>query len=200
MARKSQAKHRTRGRAGQALEASRRRVNQETVDEMATLRRQGLTFQEIGARLGCSERTARRYAGRVEPQIQLPAATSEKEARDPREMTASLARWFSELLYGLEENPRPRESVRFMAEANRMIGERLDAMDSLTLGLMDKDVSLRHRFLKETIGRLYGDFKHHVQWDLQWTMLDTAASAVNWIPPRERPVIICDEDDFDDDG
>jgi hypothetical protein len=182
------------------MEASRRRVNQESVDEMAALRRQGLTFKEIGARLGCSERTARRYVGRVEPQIQLPPASPEQEAQDPRHLRETLGRWFSDFLYGLEESPRPRESVRFMAEANRMIGERLDALDPLTLGLLDRDKSLRHRFLRETIGKLYGDFRRHVQWDLQWTMLDMAASAVNWIPPRERPVIYCDEDDFDEDG
>lgn len=59
-------------RSRRALGVTRRRVTQEKVDQMAHLRRQGLTFADIGARLGCSERTARRYAGRVEPRLQLP--------------------------------------------------------------------------------------------------------------------------------
>jgi hypothetical protein len=185
--------------AGSALEASRRRVNQETVDQMAELRRQGLTFKEIGARLACSERTVRRYAGRVEPQIELPPATAAPEAQDPRYLRETLARWFSDFLYAFDKHPRPRESVRFMAEANRMIRERLDTLDPLTLGLLDKDEGLRHRFLKETVGKLYDDFRRHIQWDAQWTMQDTAASATNWIPPRERPVIYADEDAFDED-
>lgn len=155
------------GAPATAHEASRRRVNQETVDQMATLRRQGLTFKEIGTRLGCSERTARRYAGRVEPRIELPPATPDPETLDPRHLRESLGRWFSDFLYAFGNHPRPRESVRFMAEANRMIGERLETLDPLTLGLLDKDVGLRHRFLKETVGKLYGDFKRHIEWDLQ---------------------------------
>jgi hypothetical protein len=181
------------------LEITRRRVNQESVDAMAELRRQGLTFKEIGARLGCSERTARRYARRVEPQIQLPPPTPEPEPEDPRRLRERLARWFSDFLYEFPGDPRPRESVRFLAEANRMIGERLGLLDPLTLELLSKDVGLRRRFLKETIGQLYGDFRSHVQWDAQWTMLDTAASATNWIPPGEQPVIYADDDDFNDD-
>ena len=103
------------GAAESTLEASRHRVNQEMVDQMADLRRQGLTFKEIGAHLACSERTARRYAGQVEPQIQLPPATPEPEADDPRRLRERLARWFSNFLYEFPDHPRPRESVRFMA-------------------------------------------------------------------------------------
>jgi hypothetical protein len=184
---------------GNTFETTRRRVNQESVDAMAELRRQGLTFKEIGARLGCSERTARRYAGQIEPQIHLPPAAPEPEADDPRRLRERLARWFSDFLYEFPDHPRPGESVRFMAEANRMIAERLDALDPLTLELLYKDCDLHHRFLKETIGQLYGDFLSHIQWDAQWTMIDPATSAANWIPPRERPVIYADDDDFDDD-
>ena len=66
--------------------AARRRVTQESIDQMAVLRRQGLPFEEIGARVGCSERTARRYAGRVQPQLHLPEANPEPEVEDPRRM------------------------------------------------------------------------------------------------------------------
>ena len=40
-----------------ASKSTRRRVTQEMIDQMAELRRQGLSFAEIGARVGCSDRT-----------------------------------------------------------------------------------------------------------------------------------------------
>ena len=60
---------------------TRHRVTQGMVNRMAELRRQGLTFQEIGARVGCSERTARRKVGQVEPQINLPQRGPEPLAK-----------------------------------------------------------------------------------------------------------------------
>ena len=39
---------------------------------MAELRREGLGFAEVGARRGFSERTARRFVGKVEPRLTLP--------------------------------------------------------------------------------------------------------------------------------
>lgn len=133
-------------------DATRHRVTQETVDKMAALRRQGLTFQEIGQRVGSSERTARRYAGRVQPQLHLPSAHPEPEVEDPRQMRERLARWFSDFLYKLNDHPRPRESVTFLGEATRLMRERLDATDPLTLELMAKDVELRKRFVLEVVG------------------------------------------------
>ena len=76
--------------------SSRRRVNQESVDEMAELRRQGLTFKDIGLRAGCSERTARRYAGMVEPRIQLPGTAAEPQHKEAAVLRDELSRWHSE--------------------------------------------------------------------------------------------------------
>ena len=178
-----------------AAGATRHRVTQETIDEMAALRRQGLTFKEIGQRVGSSERTARRYAGRVQPQLQLPPANPEPEVEDPRQMRERLARWFSDLLYKLNDHPRPRESVTFLAEATRMLRERLDATDPLTMELMIKDVELRRRFVVEVVGQLYSDYKGMVHFETEFGQMSPSQAAAGWRPPRERPVIEPEDDD-----
>jgi hypothetical protein len=189
---KQRSRHETIVLAGNT---SRRRVTQETVDEMATLRRQGLTFKEVGQRVGSSERTARRYVGRVQPQLHLPSANPEPEVEDPRQMRERLARWFSDLLYKLNDNPRPRESVTFLGEATRMMRERLEATDPLTLELMIKDVELRKRFVVEVVGRLYSDYKLLVHMDVEFSQMSPSQAAAAWRPPRERPAIEPEDDD-----
>jgi hypothetical protein len=151
---------------------------------MAALRRQGLTFKEIGQRVGGSERTARRYAGRVQPQLHLPSAHPEPEVEDPHQIRERLARWFSDFLYKQNGNPRPRESVTFLAEATRMLRERLDATDPLTLELMVKDVELRKRFLLEVVGRLYSDYKLIVHFDIEFGQMSPSQAAAGWRPPE----------------
>ena len=182
------------GPTHRATKSTRRRVTQETVDQMAEFRRQGLPFAEIGARLGCSERTARRYVGHVEPQLHLPQRNPEPKADDPREMRERLARWFSEVLYSLPDSPRPRESVGFLSESNRLIQERLAGMDPLTLELLLRDLELRKRFLREVVGPLYADFRSHVTFDTGFG-IEGSISATSWRPPRERPALPVHEDD-----
>jgi hypothetical protein len=167
-----------------ALQASRQRVNQESVDQMAELRRQGLTFKEIGARVGCSERTARRYAGRVEPRIQLPPATPEPVDEDPHQLREGLARWLSDFLYKYPDHPHPNLSVRFMDEAVREFRKALEPVDPLTLGLLSKDHALRLRFIRESIGWLLATYRRHIEWDANWQCLSAAESAAEWRPPR----------------
>jgi hypothetical protein len=131
---------RNRPRAARKSEgAPKRRVNQEAIDEMAALRRQGLSFEEIGARAGCSERTARRYVSQVLTQLHLPQPTPEPEAQDPRRLRETLARGFSESLYRAEDFPQPRLSVTFLAEATRVVHDCLEAVPPLTLELMSRD-------------------------------------------------------------
>ncbi len=189
MSRTTKTRRRRPGAAGTVLKASRQRVNQEKVDQMAAYRRQGLTNEEIGIRLGCSERTVRRYTGQVEPQIHLPPAIPEPEPASPGRLREDLARWFSDLLYKNEEHPRPRESVRFMAEAMRLVRERLAESDPLVLELLVKDSRMRLSLLNEAVGETYHDFKRFIKWQATWEHLDTASSAVKWVPRRERPVI-----------
>ena len=166
---------------------------------MAALRRQGLTFKEIGARLGCSERTARRYVGNVLPQLNLPQAAPEPEAEDPRRMRDLLARGLSDTLYRLEQFPQPRLSVAFLAEATRLIQKCLEELPPLTLELMMSDSALRTRFLKETVGALYTDYKNFVLFDIGLGGMTAAQSAAGWRPPGERPERSdLDDEDIDD--
>lgn len=174
----------------------RRRVTQEAIDQMAELRRQGLPFEEIGARLGCSERTARRYSGRVQPQLHLPAANPEPDVEDPRRMRDRLARWCSDVLYNMPGDPRPQHSVTFLAEAARLVQERLAGLDVLTLELMLRDTELRKRFMREVVGYLWGDFSSHVRFDTGFG-IETSVSAAEWRPLRERTHEVAE--DFDDD-
>jgi hypothetical protein len=184
-------------------------VTQETVDQMAELRRQGLPFAEIGARLGCSERTARRYVGHVEPQLHLPQRNPDAEAEDPRQLRERLTSEFLELLY---EDTRLRSltftwhrvddmtqravyggppSILFLSEAERLIREQLDRIGLLALRFLALDKRSKHRFLREVVGSLYQDY---VRWH-QFSQ-NLGETGETWRPPRERPALDVDEDDI----
>jgi len=188
-------KRRTRpSSGGKPTGATRQRVSQETIDEMARLRRQGLTCQKIGQRVGCGERTVRRYVKQVLPQLHLPQGRPEPKVEDPRKMRERLARGFSEALYRSDEYPRPRASVAFLAEGTRLIEEKLDRLPSLTLELMTKDSALRGRFLVETVGALYQDYRSYVRLECQLGPMMPDEAAARWHPLNERPELQ-DEDD-----
>jgi hypothetical protein len=133
--------------------ASHRRVTQELVDAMEQLRRQGLTFADIGARLGCSERTARRYVGQVEPRIDLPGKRTKLDADALREqLTEDFARaaWI-----GWKRWP----STEFVNEVNRQVEERLAAMRPETLRLLVEDARMRGQLFAQILVPLYQDFR-----------------------------------------
>lgn len=163
---------------------ARRRVTQEAIDRMTALRRQGFTFRGIGSRLGCSERTVRRYVGKVEPQLHLPEASPPPEVEDARQLRDWLARWFSEQWYRVEAYPRPRDSVAFLAESNRLIQERLCEMDQLTLALLRRDRALRLRFVLEALGPLYDGFRCVVEIDDKLGT-EYSVSVAQWRPAQE---------------
>jgi hypothetical protein len=186
----------------------RRRVTQERIDEMAELRRQGSTFGEIGARLGCSERTARRYVGKVRPQLYLPQADPEA---NPRTLCEQLASRFLDLLHRdpqlrsltftwrrVDDETQVAEyggppSILFLSEAERLIRERLEGLGVLALRLLALDKRSQHRFLREVVGCLYRDY-------VQWTefVQSFGDTGEDWRPPRERPPAEeTDEDDMD---
>jgi hypothetical protein len=165
--------------------APKRRVTQESINEMAALRRQGLTFQGIGARLGCSERTARRYVGQVRSQLQLPEAVPESTVEEPHRMRDWLARFFSNILYHYKGYPEPSLSVAFLAEATRLIEESLEALPALTLELLMNDPALRIRFLKEATGSLYLSYRHSVRFEVELGHMEPAEAARLWARNRE---------------
>jgi len=166
---------------------------------MAELRRQGLGFAEIGARRSLSERTARRYVGKVEPQLTLPQGDAEPET-DPRALRERFARDFLEILYRDKRlnalTMRLRKigpdaevaeyggppSILFLNEAERLLRERLDSMGVLALRLLARTKQLQARFLRETVGSLYSDY-------VAWHRLANtfAQTGEDWRPPRERP-------------
>lgn len=152
------------------------------VDRMAELRRQGLTFEEISERVRCSERTARRKVGHVQPRIELPRSSTELE-RDPAALRERLARIFAEHLQkGWERWP----SARFVSEANRQFQERLATMDPQTLFLVAMDRRMRSKLFLEVVGPLYRDFVTftHMQDQLAGSGLDV--SQWEWRPAHER--------------
>lgn len=157
-------------------------MTQGMVDRMAELRRQGVTFEEIGLRVGCSERTARRKVGHVEPRIELPQSRPELE-RDPDALRERLARMFAaHLQKGWERWP----SARFVAEANRQFLERLAEMDPQTLHLVAMDGRMRSNLFLEVMGPLYRDFASFTQMQEQMAGSGLDVSHWEWRPPRER--------------
>ena len=186
----------------------RRRVTQERIDEMGELRRQGWTFGDIGARLGCSERTARRYVGKVRPHLCLPQADPEPET-NPRTLYEQLASRFLGLLHRdpllrsltftwgrVDDETQVAEyggppSILFLSEAERLIRERLEGLGVLALRLLALDKRSQYRFLREVVGGLYRDY-------VQWTQFvqSFGNTGEDWRPPRERPP--AEETDDDD--
>jgi len=176
-------------------QAPKRRVTQGTINKMAELRRQGVSYREIGARLGCSERTARRFVGQVKSQLVLPQAEAERGAQDPGRMRGWLARHFSEQLYHEKCFPEPRLSVMFLAESARLVEKQLEALPQLTLELLMQDSALRDRFLREAVGSLYSSFRSSVLFGIGLDHLDPGEAARQWARDRELPERPAPDDD-----
>ena len=188
-----------RGSSNRSRRPGRGRVSQEDIDAMAELRREGLGFAEVGARRGFSERTARRFVGKVEPRLTLPQGEAEPET-DPRALRERFAREFLEILYRDERlnalTMRLRKigpdaeiaeyggppSILFLNEAERLLRERLESMGVLALRLLARTKQLQARFLRETVGSLYSDY-------VLWHKIANkfGKTGEDWRPPRERP-------------
>lgn len=176
---------------------------------MAELRRQGLTFAEIGRRQSCSERTARRFVGKVEPKLQLPSPDDSEPAPDPATLRERFTRELLETLYreprlnGLYRakrltGPGPQDciytysgppSIVFLNEAERLIREGLDALSPLSLSRLAQDQGLRQRFLRAGVGALYRDY---LSWHQFYHNLGEIGDT--WRPPRERSPIEAEDD------
>ncbi len=179
---------------------ARRRTNQERIDAAGKLRRKGISFEEIAARLGCSERTARRIAGHVQPELRLPDAESGRDT-DPRELReALLARFFDRLYHnrqlrsvtiiwrtdGGEEKCGPPTS-RFLSIAEGQLRKRLAELGLHLLRRLAADAELQTEFLRDCIGALFGDY---FWWHRPTEELYVGIRGSNgelWRPPWERP-------------
>ncbi len=181
----------------------RHRVSQETIDKMEVLRRSGLTFQEIGRRLGLSERTARRYAGKVKPELRVPDATPRFDT-DPRSMRERLVNRYLRLLHDdkrlqsltrvwRETGPDTKEciwggppSILFLNEAERLLRERLDTLGTVSLRMLAENRQSQARFAREVVGELCTDY---VSWHAFLDAFDPDDAQDTWRPPRERPPV-----------
>jgi hypothetical protein len=179
---------------------ARRRTNQERIDAACKLRRKGISFKEIGARLQCSERTARRIASHVEAELTLPAAESGRDT-DPRELREALLARFFDRLYrnpqlrsvtiiwrtdGGEEKCGPPSS-RFLSIAEAQLRKRLAELGPHMLRCLAVDPELQTEFLRDNIGALFGDY---FWWHRPPEKLYVGIRGSNgepWRPPWERP-------------
>ncbi len=179
---------------------ARRRTNQERIDAACKLRRKGISFEEIGARLDCSERTARRIAGHIRPELTLPNADSGRNA-DPRELReALLARFFDRLYHneqlrsvtivwrtdGGEEKCGPPTS-RFLSIGEAQLRKRLAELGPHMLRCLVIDPELQTEFLRDCIGALFGDYYwwHSPTYEIGAPL--RGSNGELWRPPWERP-------------
>lgn len=112
-------------------------MNQGLVNRMVTLRRQGFPHREIAEKVGCSERTVRRYTRGVTPQLELP------RQHEPVDVLAvcvqSLLRQRTQL--GLDT----RETDQMIKALRR----KLQPMDPLAIDWLATDPQARRDFLHE---------------------------------------------------
>jgi hypothetical protein len=175
-------------------------MNQERIDQAGALRQKGVSYAEIAERVGCSERTARRIAANVRPELHLPSAKPDRTG-DPRAIRESLLSGWMEMLHvdkrlrsvtvRLEPDPKDDSrinwiygcppSILFLNEAERQLKERLSRLGNLTLQLMAREKQSQTRIVNEIIGDLYRDYYTcHV---FHQNFGDTGN---DWRPPSER--------------
>ena len=118
-----------------------RRVNQDALDQMITLRRRGFTTADVAARVGCSERTVRRYTRGVNPQLTPP---------DPGEL--DLTRWCIEKSQALRT--QAKFDVSGMDRVIRTIHAELAKLDPDTRKWLQADEGARWEFLTTMVWKV----------------------------------------------
>lgn len=131
---------------GSAPTGRPRRVNQELLDQMVSLRRAGFTMKDIAEKVGVSERTVRRYVRGVEPDIRMPSELTSNELTDcfydqvlasRRSLVATAsAYWEEPFELGWEAVDSAMKSLR----------ERLSGMEKVSIRKLGADESLRAEF------------------------------------------------------
>jgi hypothetical protein len=188
-----------------SLVGSRSHMDQDAIDKMTALRQKGVSFKEIGRRARCSERTARRWVGKVVPKLHSPGPELAFRT-DPRAIRELLLDEFMALLYANEElrsvtvvwtrvgGPMSEcfqatyggpPSILFLSEAERLLGDRLAKTGPRALQLLTRTEQSNCRFIREVIGPLFADY---IGWH---RFAFEAVSGYNetgedWRPPSER--------------
>lgn len=136
-------------KAGSTAVGRPRLVNQVVLDKMVTLRRSGHSMQEIAKKVGRSERTVRRYVKDVEPHVEL---------REDLDSTELMDWFFDELLsqrrwITADASKHWNESfdlgVEVVDSTMKVLRERVEAMEEITVMRLKADESLRRQFFKE---------------------------------------------------
>jgi len=158
--------------------AGGQRVDQEKIDQMVLLRRQGLGYEEIAKRVGCSVRTVQRYVKNVEPELRIPQPNEQRE-RDPRVLRQQILRQLMDELFGdnqlagldftrfedTGEDEAPFDgppSIRFLNEAERLLRAALHSCGDDTVRLIASSTEAQRMFVAETIGTLRDDYRRWV--------------------------------------
>ena|SRR5437762_6423428 len=120
---------------GPAVRTRVRRVHQKIVNQMIELRRQGFSHQDIGKRVGCSERTVRRHTKGVSRRL---VHAGEQKAFD-------LLRWCCVNVFGIRDRLELsiREADAFMKQARAAVS----TLDPLTRQRLQDDRQSRLDFL-----------------------------------------------------
>ncbi len=116
-----------------------RRVHQKIVNQMIELRRQGFSHQEIGKKVGCSERTVRRHTKGVSRRL---VHAGEQKAFD-------LLRWCCVNVFAIRDRLELsiREADAFMKQARAAVS----TLDPLTRQRLPDDRQLRLDFLFKVV-------------------------------------------------
>ena len=128
-------------------------MNQALINRMVTLRRQGFPHREIAEKVGCSERTARRYTHGVTPQLELP------RQHEPVDV---LSVCVQSILRG---RTRLGLDTRETDEMIKALRRTLEPMDPLTIDWLASDPRARRDFLLEFLQNVLPHINdlHHVR-------------------------------------
>jgi hypothetical protein len=186
--------------------AGGQRVDQERIDQMVALRRQGVGYGQIAARVGSSVRTVQRYVKNVEPQLQIPQAGEQRE-RDPRVLRQHILHdlFDDNQLAGLDlvrfDDPPENEDlfagpppIRFLNEAERLFRAALQRCGDDTVRLIATSDDAQQMLVDETIGALRADYR-------RWVFIMYhyyGGRTEGWCPPHSRsPYEIVQLDRYD---
>jgi hypothetical protein len=172
---------------------------------MTALRQRGVSFKEIGRRVRCSERTARRWVGQVVPQLRSP----DPEIASPTDLRAIRELLLDEFMALLYVNEELRSvtvvwhrvggsmcecfeatyggppSILFLSEAERLLNDRLLKTGPRALQLLTRTQQSKHRFIREVVGPLFSDYVgwHRFAFNMDCGFNETGE---DWRPPSER--------------
>ena len=135
-----------------------RRVNQELLDQMVSLRRDGFTMKAIAEKVGVSERTVRRYVRGVEPDIRMPSELDSNELTDgfydqvlaSRRRIVAIASedWGEPVELGMEAVDSAMKSLRKL----------LAGMENVSIRKLGADESLRAEFFRDFMAHVMRDW------------------------------------------